>query len=251
MKLSNASIIIGVSLIALIYMIYSNVSKNLTTKSYIMTTYMYVFSAFLFIVLLNECKLLPEISHSLKIIALCFLSIILIISLNLISKDNQLFKHIIWIGFIACVAMLSKPVVDLAVKQNILNKVLISVGSMFLVMSYLAYTKPLDYFNSWYPYLYTSLIGLLASQLSNIIFSNLDEPSGFLSRDWYISAFAVLVFNGFLLYDTQKILKEGLVLDYICQGQDNLSCASYPDKSMNIILDLLNLFTNTTNIMKK
>lgn len=251
MKLSNTSIIIGVSLLALIYMIYSNISKNLTTKSYILTTYMYVFSAFLFIILLNERNLLPELTHSLKIIALCFLSIILIIVLNSISQKNQVLKHVVWIGFVACIAMMSKPVVDLAIKQNILNKVLISVGSMFLVMSYLAYTKPLDYFNSWYPYLYTSLIGLIVAQLSNIIFSDLNKPSGFLSRDWYISVFAVLVFNGFLLYDTQKIIKDGVKLDYICQGKDNLTCASYPDKSMNIILDLLNLFTSTTNIMKK
>jgi FtsH-binding integral membrane protein len=250
MELSNLSIIIGISLFALIFMIYTNVSKDLTTKSYIATTYMYIFSAFLFIILLNERKILPELRHSLKMIALCFLTIILIIVLNITSQNNQILKHIIWGAFIVCIGIISKPVVDLAIESNILNKVLISVSSMFLVMTYFAYTKPLDFFDSWYPYLYTGIIGLIVSQLSNIIFSNLDKPSGFFTRDWYISIFAVLLFNGFLLYDTQKIIKDGKILDYLCQGKNNLKCANYPDKSMNVILDLLNLFTHTTNIMK-
>lgn len=249
MELSNLSIIIGIALFAMIFMIYTNVSKNLTTQSYIATTYMYIFSAFLFIILLNERKLLPELSHSLKLIALCFLTIILIIVLNSISQNNQALKHIIWSAFIVCIGIMSKPIVDIAIERNILNKVLISVGSMFIVMSYFAYTKPLDFFDSWYPCLYTGLIGLIVSQLTNILFSDLDN-TGFLSRDWYFSVFAVFLFNGFLLYDTQKIIKDGKILDYVCQGKDNLKCANYPDKSMSVILDLLNLFTHTTNIMK-
>lgn len=251
MELSNISIIISVSLFALIYMIYNNVSQELTQKSYIITTYMYIFSAFLFIILLNEQKILPELRHQIKFIALCFLSFILIISLSLTSQENQFMKHLIWGAFIVCLAIMSKPVVDLARQQNILNKVLISVSSMFLVMTFFAYTKPLDYFNSWYPYLYTGLIGIIVTQLVNIIFSDLDNPSGFFSRDWFISLFVVLLFNGFLLYDTQKIINEGVILEYRCNGYDNLKCASYPDKTMHIILDLLNLFTSTTNIMQK
>ena len=92
--------------------------------------------------------------------------------------------------------------------------------------------KPLTYFDSWEPYLISGLIGIIVSRLFNFIFIfifiDLNYSKGFNGRDWIISIFTVVLFNGFLLYDTQKIIKEGIILDKNCVGKDNLSCADYP-----------------------
>lgn len=246
MDINNLSIIIFITLFALIFMIYYNVSKELTTKSYIGTTYMYIFCAFLFIILINEENLVPNLKYGIKFMAIAILMIMLITSLSFIDPKKQIIKHIIWLALIWLIAVVLNPVYKYTKNENILNKVLFTVCSMFLVMTYFAYTKPITYFDSWEPYLISGLIGIFVSRLVNIIVSDLDKPKGFFERDFIISIVSVVIFNGFLLYDTQKLLKEGLIFDQICKGKDNLVCADYPIKSMNIILDIVNLFTNTS-----
>jgi FtsH-binding integral membrane protein len=248
MKINNLSIIISLALFTLIFMIYNNVSEELTTKSYIATTYMYIFFAFLFIILVNEENLIPDLKYGIKFMAVAILMIILVVSLSFIDPKKQLIKHIVWIALIWTIAIVFNPIYNYTKNENILNKVLFTVGAMFLVMTYFAYTKPVTYFDSLEPYLISGLIGILISRLVNIIFSDFEQPSGFFGRDLIISIISVVLFNGFLLYDTQKILKEGLILDQICKGEDNMVCADYPIKSMNIILDLINLFTNTARL---
>jgi FtsH-binding integral membrane protein len=251
MEISNLSIIIALSLFTLVFVIYNNVSNQLTTESYIATTYMYIFFAFLFIILVNEENLVPDLRHNIKLVAMCILMLILTVTLHAISQENQVLKHIVWVALIWMMAIILNPIYNLAKEENILNKVMVTIGVMFIVMSYFAYTKPLTYFDSWYPYLYSGLIGIIVSRLLNIIFSDLNNPGGFFSRDWMISIITVLIFNGFLLYDTQKIIKEGKVLNYVCKGKQNLSCADYPTKSLSIILDMINLFVNMTNIYRR
>ncbi len=248
--MSNLSIIISLSLFALLFIIYGNVSNQLTTETYIATTYMYIFFAFLFIILVNEQNLVPDLRHGIKFFALCILMLILTITLHSISQENQALKHIVWISLIWTMAIVLNPIYNLAKEENILNRVMMTVGIMFIVMTYFAYTKPLTYFDSWYPYLFSGLVAIIVSRLLNIIFSDLDKPSGFFNRDFLISIVTVVLFNGFLLYDTQKIIKEGKVLNFVCEGQDNLSCADYPAKSLSIILDIINLFVNMINIYR-
>ncbi len=247
-NISNFSVVVTVSLFALIYIIYHNVSTQLTTKNYILTTYMYIFFAFLLIIFINEEQLVPELKHGIKYIALFILMLILITALGMTDSKNQIMKHVLWVGFIVTIATFLNPVYNYAKRENILNRTLFTIASMFLVMTWFAYMKPLNYFNSWEPYLISGLVGIIVSRLVNIILSDLDYPSGFLVRDWIISIVTVILFNGFLLYDTQKILQEGTVLNKICIGRDNLECADYPVKSMNVIMDMVNLFVNTTNI---
>lgn len=251
MNISNLSLLISLSLFTLVFMIYQNISQDLTAKSYIAATYMYIFFAFLLIILINEEKLVPDLRHSVKFMALAFLMIILTVILHFIPKENQLLKHVVWFGLIVIMGIILNPVYEIAKNENILNKVLLTISVMFIVMTYFAYTKPLSYFDSWYPYLYSGLIGLIVSRLSNIIFSDLDNPSGFYSRDFLISIVSVLIFNGFLAYDTQKIVKDGVKLNSVCQGKNNLECADYPTKSLDIILDMLNLFVNTTSVYRR
>lgn len=248
MYISNLSILISISLFALIFMIYTNISKQLSIKSYIATTYMYILFAFLFIIFINEENLMPDLKHNIKFMTLAILSMMLLVSLSYIDPKKQMLKHLIWLSLIGILGVMLNPIYNYAKNENILNKTILTVSAMFFVMTYFAYKKPLSYFDSWKPYLISSLVGIIVSRLANIIFSDLNQPSGFLGRDLIISTITVVLFNSFLLYDTQKIIKEGIFLNKICVGKDNLICADYPVKSMSIILDILNLFTNITRI---
>lgn len=249
MALSTLSIIILVSLAALVFMVYRNVTSQLTDKSYLSTTYIYVFMALLLIVLINDTNFI-QIDSGMKYTALGFLALILVVALQFISQENQVMKHLVWIALIGTIGLLLSPAIDAARSQNILNKVLITISVMFIVMTYFAHTQPLGYLDAWQPYLFAGLIGIVVSSLTNVIFSDLGS-SGFNTRDLVISGIAALLFNGFLFYDSQKIIKESKVLSNVCVGKDNLICADYPTKSLGVILDLVNLFTSTTNVYSR
>ena len=249
MQLTNLSIIILIALAALVFMVYRNVTSQLTEKTYVSTTYIYVFMALLLIVLINDLNFI-QIDSGMKYTALGFLALILVVALQFVSQENQVMKHLIWIALIGSIGLLLSPVIDAAKSQNILNKVLITISVMFIVMTYFAYTQPLGYLDTWQPYLYAGLIGIVVASLANVIFSDLGS-SGFNTRDLVISGIVVLLFNGFLFYDTQRIIKESQVLSNVCVGRDNLACADYPTKSLSVILDIINLFTATTNVYSK
>jgi FtsH-binding integral membrane protein len=246
MQLSTLSIIIFVTLTVLVFMVYRNVISQLTEKSYLATTYMYVFMALLLIVLINDQKFI-QIESGMKYTALCFLILILTVALQFVSQENQIMKHLVWIALIGAIGLLLSPVINVAKSQNILNKVLITISVMFIVMTYFAYSQPLGYLNTWQPYLYAGLIGIIVTSLANIIFSDLGS-SGFNTRTVVISGITALLFNGFLFYDMQQIIKDSQVLKNVCIDKDNLSCADYPTKSLSVILDVINLFTSTTNV---
>ena len=57
-----------------------------------------------------------------------------------------------------------------------------------------------------------------------------------------------LLFSGFLLYDTKKIEQNGIILSKLCNNNSNLcdKFLNYPGESLNIFLDIINLFNNIT-----
>ncbi len=113
-------------------------------------------------------------------------------------------------------------------------------------MSYLAYSNRLDWLQGYSAYFSMGLLGLIIFQSLDLIFS--DSNKGQNNRFWYYSIFAIVLFSGFLIYDTQKIIKEAYILQYVCRNRQHLECANYPEKSISMFLDLLNLFNNLTNV---
>lgn len=246
MQIDKLNLIIFLSLFVLLFLTYKNVSHQLTTKSYILTTYMYIMFALLIITLINNSDVF-KLSSNMKMVALCFLSLILLIILRIIPKKHQVLKHLVWLGLICSFGIMINPIYEIAKMQNVLYNVLFSVFVMFITTTFIAYKSPENYFNLLEPYLISGLIGLIIFRLTNIIFSDLSGKS-FTNREWYISFATIIIFNLFIMYDTRKILNDGIKFEKICVNKDNLECADYPEKSLSVILDLLNLFANTTSI---
>lgn len=244
--MSKISIILSVSILSFLLMIYNNISGELTAKTFMITSYMYIFMAIFTIILFNELNIYENVQ--INDFYMMILSLILLFAVYLVPKENTIIKNLCWLGFVIVIGALSNPIYNMSKNNGTLQSILMAIGSMILVMTYFAFTKPLGYFDSWYPYLFTSLIGLLFGRIGNMAFSDLKNPSGFLSREYLFSIVSVFVFNAFLMYDTQKLIKEGKILENICKTQDHSVCADYPIRTLDIILDILNLFANTSSI---
>jgi FtsH-binding integral membrane protein len=240
MELSNESIIIIVSILGLAFLIYQNIQKTLTASRFVSTSYFYVFIAVLIVALINSFKVNKNFTRNNTMI----LFIGLVLSIIIMSQiENQLVKHLLWLAIIVIIGTLTSPFIDNLRHQGILDNVLVTVGTMIIVMSYFAYTQPLGTMSSWYPYLFAGLVGVLIANVANLFL----DKDGFSTRTLIISGITVLLFNGFLFFDTQNLLTKANNLSH-CISFDHLACANYTESSLGIFMDILNLFSSTGNV---
>jgi FtsH-binding integral membrane protein len=241
-------LLIIICILVLIYGIYENVNKQLTVNRYIITNYMYIFVGLLLYLLTNTTLELNSFNFLIignKLLPLFILTTVLLFGLMLTPSDNQSIKHLLWVGFIILMSIVGHPIYMLAKEEKIFYKVLITLAILFIGMSYIAYSNKLTIFDGIAPYLLFGLIGLIIFQSLDLLFSD-SSSKGLETRFWYYSIFGIILFSGFLIYDTQKIIKVGGLLEKYCKNKNHLSCADYPEKSLSIFLDLLNLFNNLT-----
>lgn len=237
-------IIYFILFLVLIIAIFKNTRSKLTKTNYIINTYLYVIvSLFIFIITnkILEKNEIDILDIQQKILPIFILSILLLFGILFTSPSEQLMIHLLWVGFIILMSVSGYPIYLLSKKNQTLTKVLLTLAVLLLGLSYIAYNNKLGYFDKWYNYLFGGLFALIVFQCLDLIFSN-PSNEGFNNRIWYYSLFAVVLFSGFYMYDTQKLIKEGIVLEKICKK--HLQCANYPLKSLNLYLDIINLFNN-------
>ena len=80
-------------------------------------------------------------------------------------------------------------------------------------------------------------------QNDRLLFGDKDVD-GYVKRQKIYSFFAVLLFSGFVLYDTHKIFTDAHKVVAGCESLNQLDCADYPVASLGIFLDAVNLFNN-------
>jgi FtsH-binding integral membrane protein len=185
-----------------------------------------------------------------RLLPLFILVILILFGLFAVPQKNQGLRHLLWLGLIILMSVSGHPIYTLAKENNILNKVLITLGILFISMSYLAYSNRLGFFDGVSPYLFTGLIGLVIFEALDLLFADYNSP-GIYNRFWYYSIFGIVLFSGFLIYDTQQIISDGHILEAICKNQNHLVCADYPIKSLSIFLDILNLFNKLTYVYSR
>ena len=242
-------LILFILILVIIFCIINYTRNPLTTDTFILVNYMYITLALLIFILINNFITNPETILRLnsRILPLFILTIMLLFGLLLCPSEYQTIKHIIWLGLIILLSIMLQPIYIMAKQHNILPKVLISKGVIIASMSYIAYSNKLDYFDGLFPYLFIGLIGLIIFESLDLIFADYTSPN-INTRFWYYSVFSILLFSGFLVYDTQKLIKTGQSLEIECVNQNHIICADYPSHTLDIILDILNLFSNITSV---
>src|SRR5207237_340379 len=78
---------------------------------------------------------------------------------------------------------------------------------IIIVLSIIAYMYPPNIFDSWSPYLFVTLIGLVVVELLDIIFSN-----GNSMRNKIYGWITVILFSGYMLYDTNILRQNAKII---------------------------------------
>ena len=239
-------------ILVLIFGIYNNVQSQLTVKTYIITNYMYIFTALLLFILTNtamEQKKFNLMNFDNKLMPLFILSIVLLIGIMFTPAKHQIPLHLMWLGFVIILSATGYPVYSIAKKEKILNKVLITLGIIFISLSYLTYTSRLDWLQPYSSYFRYGLLGLVILESMDLIFSNDNKSQD--TRFWYYSIFGIVIFSGLMVFSTLKIMNDGKLLEKNCKSIAHLECANYPKKSINMFLNIINLFNSLVGAKRR
>ncbi|EIW72118.1 vacuolar protein [Tremella mesenterica] len=144
-------------------------------------------------------------------------------------KRHQHPANLILLGlFTMFEAMLVGTVVSYYDSKIVLQALFITLG-VFAGLTLFTFQTKFD-FSSFGPFLFAGIMGLLTASLVSI-FLPFDA-----NLDLGIACFSVLLFSGFVLYDTQQILKRFSVDEY---------CIA----TLTLYLDVLNLFLSILRIL--
>ncbi len=238
----------------IIFLIYSNINEPLNVQNYIVNTYLYIALAIAIIITSWSFMLDYNIDFlenftMFKFIVLCILSfgsLSIVVGTN---NDNLALKHVAWTVLILTTGVMSFLFYKKNIKNNMLSKTIFELFAIIGVFTFIAYVYPPDTFLNWGAPLTYALMMMIIIEIINIMFfENIDN---YMNQLVFTSWIVIILFCGFLLYDTQKIIKNGIIVTSKCKSKNQLICADYPKESLGIFLDILNLFERLSIINTK
>lgn len=234
--------IIGV-IIALIFTTH----KPLTSKLYVVNTYLYILLAILLcsliILMMDKYNILKNI-NTMGILVVFIILIVVMCAMSMIDRKYVVLRHILWVVFIVCIAVILLPVYETAKYTDVLWKSLMTVIIIVLILTFIAAVAPRNYFRSWGTYLSIGLIALIVFEILDLIFS---DKNSFFAHQKIYGIIGVLLFSGFVLYDTGNVYSHADDNVILCQGITNqYKCTDYPGESLGLFIDIINLFSSTT-----
>lgn len=150
------------------------------------------------------------------------------------KNKNYKSIHLAWLLFLVLISTGVYPYFKSEETKDIVENALLITGSIFVIMSSIAYAIPKFFENSYNFMSTTLLVGLLVIiivELFNLLFNR--DPNSLLKTFRFTSYIVIFLFTLFVSYDTHRMV----MLKKMCTSLPN-----YPKFSLDFFLDILNLF---------
>jgi FtsH-binding integral membrane protein len=224
-------------------LILFNAFKNgkSTCDSYITNTYLYMT---LGITIIGYIALVAsEYPLNNKLIILTIISTFLLIFALVVTPQNNVpFSHFFWILLLFALGY----ILNISIRNSSsshLKEALVLTAIVFFSMTFISFffqNSIKNHLHQLGSVLFASLLSVIFLELYYIFFVK-DFPRKLKKQ---ISYFVILLFSAFLVYDSSSMQ----VRSKLCL--DNSNPANYPKESLNLILDLINLFVRFLDILR-
>lgn len=249
----NISLFLGLISLGVIYFITSDIKKELTESRYILGTYMYILLGILLSSLTWELldnyvdtNVFYTSFNLFGTFMLAMMSLYIVINT---TNNVYIIKNIAWLIFIISISIISYLTYANNIAFDNIQNVLIEFVGIIAVLSYVAYSMPVDAFESINtPLLYILIMVIFIECLDYIVHD--DTHGSFLSKSRIFGWVSVILFSGYVLYDTQKILSDAKSHTIDCLYKSQLECVDYPVASLGLILDFMGLFSGLSGTQK-
>ena len=111
-------------------------------------------------------------------------------------------------------------------------------------MTLIAYTQPLGTFDSWKVPMLGALCVLILVEVGDMIFY--ENRENFFNRWKMYGWVGIIIFSILVIIGTQHLMKEGPIIVDKCKLREQIECVGYPNRSMILLLNFVNLFNNAS-----
>ena len=173
-------------------------------------------------------------------ILISFISIIVLSSQDVFSKDGTLLNHSAWLIFLASISLTIYPIFKSKELHTIVQKALLTTILIFLIMSGIVYAYPEFFANTYKKVmtaLFIALISVIITELCLILTGTYDR-----GRYNILSLVVIGLFSLYISYDTSRIF------DYAKKCIDS---PNYPKISTKLFLDVMNIFVRIVGVLRR
>jgi hypothetical protein len=239
LKLEPSLLILLCMLFAIMFLIYKTYQTNLTSKTYLINVYLYVFVALLMVVVIGNITKSTNITDSKNMTQLLITYLIIVfVGICVMLSDKIFVSHIGFLLLIIALGLITGSLFRYStniVQATILSSIIVIALSMVV---FFASENTMVNLSRWTPILSWLLVCLIFAQVFNIFF---DKEGKYIN---IIRGVVVVLFAMFVLSDTGRIILKSKKVTSVCKTH---SCVNYPRESLNITLDYLNIFSALTN----
>ncbi|AYV80653.1 MAG: BAX inhibitor BI-1 [Harvfovirus sp.] len=239
------------AIIAVMGTLMFTTGREVTVNNYVVNTYLYILLAILLctltIIAMNKYKI-GENLGGWKMFGIFILLIIVLFGMQAVGRKHVFLRNVLWVVFIVLLGVILSPIFNLAVNTDVLWKSIITVVILVGVLTFIASRVPDNYFDSWGTYLSVALLALIVFEILDMLFFD-PATSG---RYKVYAVVAIVIFSGFVLYDTKNIYQNGKIAEAICNDKriDRAECVDYPTQSVGLFLDIVNLFSSIVTVQQ-
>jgi FtsH-binding integral membrane protein len=274
MKNNQAISVLSLLALATLMMIIRGINQPLTANQYVTNTYMYILLEIIIVggvwlsmdsnqstVDSNPWQVDSVYSSGWNIMGLIVLTFASLCAVIAIPSERIVIQHVALLSFVLLIGAISYVSYRRSVANNTIRSILMSLIALVATLSYIAMTQPLDTFDNWIRPM-TMMLGLIFVQTFDYLVL-FDGTGDFITRNKIYSWIGMGLFSGFLLYDTQHLIKQAKRIAEICRLEhlvksisqtagihhiEPSSCTNYPVQSLNIFLDIANLFSDMSAV---
>jgi FtsH-binding integral membrane protein len=236
-QLINILSVLGVAVIIMFTLMKTAFKKNyqFTCSKYILNTYLYIVLSFIIIALALLTAEHNNVDYRLGIFEFIggfLITIGLIAFLLQVDPKKIVLKHILWLLFILMIGAMFYPLYKNIYNNKTIIMAMITTITLVIVLSAFAYIRPDLISLSLGPVLLLLLITAIIMEILSLIFLRKYrmDPTSKLYKG--ITYFIIILFMVYILYDTKMLqirAKQCVSADYI-------------NESLNLFLDILNIF---------
>lgn len=235
-----------------ICLIANNYEKILTEEIYVLNTYLYILLAIIIVV--SSWSILDKYPTTVdrlflspwNFTGIIIISFVALFCAMLIPTQNVTTKHVAWVTFVTTIGLMTYVTYLQSIETGNLEHVGIVLVILVGILSWISYSKPLGFFDSYAKPLLTMLTTLIIIELGDLLLFS-GNTEAFLTRSRVYSWIAIVTFSGLLIYDMQKIRKNAITVVEECRGKKQLGCVDYCKESLSVFLGITNLFNGLSN----
>ena len=235
--------------ILLFLIVFSSFNKNgsVSCKNYLTNTYLYLILGILIIGFVSEKSIVYVKDYKKYYFWITFLvTIVSLVVFHLIPHENVVIGHLLWIFIMSLLGFMIFPLMSIS-SNTVIFESLVLTMAIFVVMTLFSFFL-YKYYKLSDSFLRKMGLGLFITLITIILVEIFFILSGYPRQiHRMISYFVIFLFIIFLLYDTTSMINRS---KKCVENPKSIHYPNYPKESLDLILDLLNIFVRLVGMDK-